>query len=104
MSKSSLGKPLPERRHSEKLKRDLKTLALASTAALFAASGAHAGQIDITNVGVQSYETTDLSGTINGSTLSESAITTLIELTTTAANILPVFCVDLFHGHQHRVV
>ena len=50
MSKNSLGKPLPERRHSEKLKRDLKTLALASTAALFAASGAHAGQIDITNV------------------------------------------------------
>jgi PEP-CTERM motif-containing protein len=97
MGKNSLGKPLPERRHSEKLKRDLKTLALASTAALFAASGAHAGQIDITNVGVQSYETTDLSGTINGSTLSESAITTLIELTTTAANILPVFCVDLFH-------
>jgi PEP-CTERM motif len=98
MGKNNLGKPLPERRHSEKLKRDLRALALASTTALLAASGAHAGQIDITNVGVQSYETTDLSGTINGAAFNESAITTLILLTTTGGTVLPVFCVDLLHN------
>jgi hypothetical protein len=74
------------------------TLALASTAALLAASNAQAGQVDITNVAVQSYETTDLSGTINGSPFDESAITTLLLLTTTTGSILPVFCVDLLHN------
>src|SRR5208283_2896074 len=79
-------------------KMRLKVLALGSTAALFVASGANAGQIDITDVGVQSYQTTDLSGTVNGNAFSQSAITTLITLTTTTGSILPVFCVDLFHN------
>jgi hypothetical protein len=72
-------------------------LALGSTAALIAASNAQASQVDITNVGVQSGETTTLTGTINGGSFSETGITTLIELTTTTGNILPVFCVDLLH-------
>ena len=75
----------------------MKVFALASIAALFATSGAHATQIYITNVGVQSGDTTMLTGTINSSPFSESPITTLIELTTTTGSILPVFCVDLFH-------
>lgn len=75
----------------------MKVFALASITALFAASGAHATQIYITNVGVQSSDTTTLTGTINSSPFSESPITTLIELTTTTGSILPVFCVDLFH-------
>jgi hypothetical protein len=75
----------------------MKVLALASSAALFAASGARAGQIEITNVGVQSYDTTDITGTINGAPISQSPITTLITLTTTTGSILPVFCVDILH-------
>jgi hypothetical protein len=58
----------------EKMRMKVLTLALASTAALLAASNAQAGQVDITNVAVQSYETTDLSGTINGSPFDQSAI------------------------------
>ena len=75
----------------------MRVLALASTAALLAASNAHAGQVDITNVGVQSGETTTVTGTINSDPIDESPITTLLTLTTTSGNILPVFCVDLLH-------
>jgi PEP-CTERM motif len=88
----------PQARKRKGTKMRMKVWALACTTALFAASGAHAGQIDITNVGVQSYETTSLTGTIDSSPLSESPITTLIELTTTTGSILPVFCVDLLHN------
>ena len=75
----------------------MRVLALAATAALLAASNAHAGQVDITNVGVQSEETTTVTGTINSDSIDESPITTLLTLTTTSGNILPVFCVDLLH-------
>jgi len=75
----------------------MRVLALASTAALLAASNAHAGQVDITNVGVQSGETTTVTGTINSDSIDESPITTLITLTTTSGNTLPVFSVDLLH-------
>jgi hypothetical protein len=86
------------KRGKKKMRMKVWTLALASTAALLAASNAQAGQVDITNVAVQSYETTDLSGTINGSAFDESAITTLLLLTTTTGSILRVFCVDLLHN------
>jgi hypothetical protein len=76
----------------------MKVLALASAAALFAVSGAHASQIYISNVDVQSEETTDLTGTINGSAIDVITITTLLVLTTTRGSILPVFCVDLLHN------
>jgi PEP-CTERM motif len=82
---------------SKEMRMKVLTLALASTAAVLAASNAHAAQLDITNVAVQSYETTAISGTINGGTIDENPITTLLLLTTTTASILPVFCVDLFH-------
>lgn len=72
-------------------------LALASPAALLVASNAQAGQVDITNVAVQSGETTNISGTINGDAINQSPITTLLMLTTTTGDILPVFCVDLLH-------
>jgi hypothetical protein len=75
----------------------MRVLALAFTAALLAASNAHAGQVEITNVGVQSGETTTVTGTINSDPIDESPITTLLTLTTTSGNILPVFCVDLLH-------
>ena len=75
----------------------MRVLALTVTTALLVSSGAHADQIYITNVGVQSGETTDITGTINSSSFSQSPITTLLTLTTTTGSILPVFCVDLLH-------
>jgi hypothetical protein len=90
----------PEARNNmweAKMRMKVLGLAFASTAAFLAASNAQAGQIYITNVGVQSGETTAISGTINSAPFSQSPITTLIILTTTTGSILPVFCVDLLH-------
>ena len=74
------------------MRRQLWATVPAVAAVAFGASVALAGNVGITNVNVQSYETTTLSGFVN-----QSPITTLIELTTTGGSILPVFCVDLLH-------
>lgn len=64
-------------------------------ATALAASNAQAGQVEISNVALQSGDTTQVTGTINSVAINESPITTLLVLTTTTGSILPVFCVDL---------
>ncbi|MGA9600200.1 MAG: hypothetical protein WBS22_08105 [Methylocystis sp.] len=67
-----------------------------SAAALLAASAASAADYTISNVGFTG-ETLSWSNTPPGATES-SGLAGLITLTTTTGQILPTFCVDLFHN------
>jgi hypothetical protein len=67
-------------------------MSVAALAAVLSASGANAANVGITNVGFIGDSVT-LSGLVN-----EGANSGLITLTTTGGNILPVFCIDLFHN------
>ena len=64
----------------------------AAFAAVLSAPGAHAANVDITNVGFIGAST-DISGFVNGTGVD----TGIILLTTTGGTIIPVFCIDLFH-------
>ncbi len=67
----------------------------AVSAAAFAAvlsTGAHAANVEITNVGFIG-DSMDISGFVNQTGVN----TGIILLTTTGGTIIPVFCIDLFH-------